>query len=118
MGLEHYRLYIYGKPIEISTDHQVLEPLIKKNRSNKTYSARLPRWLDRFAHFDMNNNHIAGKHLAVSDYLSRHPSTEFENTETYDEESLINCIVPFLNFTSKYESLKTRGPIEAQERHQ
>ena len=35
-GLEHFRLYIYGKPIELLTDHQALEPLIKRNRSNKT----------------------------------------------------------------------------------
>ena len=28
-GLEHFRLYIYGKPIELLTDHQALEPLIK-----------------------------------------------------------------------------------------
>ena len=40
-GLEHFRLYIYGKPIKLLTDHQALEPLIKRNRSNKTYSARL-----------------------------------------------------------------------------
>ena len=39
-GLEHFRLYIYGKPIKLLTDHQALEPLTKRNRSNKTYSAR------------------------------------------------------------------------------
>ena len=44
-GLEHFRLYIYGKPIKLLTDHQALEPLLKRNRSNKIYSARLPRWL-------------------------------------------------------------------------
>ena len=37
--LEHFRLYIYGKRIKLLTDHQALEPLIKRNRSNKTYSA-------------------------------------------------------------------------------
>ena len=41
-GLEHFRLYIYGKPIKLLTD-QALEPLIKRNRSNKTYRARLTR---------------------------------------------------------------------------
>ena len=35
-GLEHFRLYVYGKPIELQTDHQALEPLIQQNRSNKT----------------------------------------------------------------------------------
>ena len=65
-GLEHFRLYIYGKPIKLLTDHQALEPLIKCNRSNKTYSARLTRWLDRLAHFSINVSHMAGKQLALS----------------------------------------------------
>ena len=72
-GLEHFRLYIYGKPIELLTDHQALEPLIKRKRSNKTYSARLTRWLDRLAHFDINIKHIAGKHLTLTGCLSRNP---------------------------------------------
>ena len=66
-GLEHFRLYIYGKSKELLTDHQALEPLIKRNRTNKTYSARLTRWLDRLAHFDINIKRIAGKHLALTD---------------------------------------------------
>ena len=65
-GLEHFRLYIYGKPVKLLTDHQALEPPIKRNRSNKIYSARLTRWLDRLAHFTIKVNHIAGKHLALT----------------------------------------------------
>ena len=78
-GLEHFRLYIYGKPIELLTDHQALEPLIKRNRTNKIYSARLTRWLDRLAHFDINIKHIAGKHIALNNYLSRNPISKPEN---------------------------------------
>ena len=33
--LKHFRQYIYGKPIELLTDHQALEPLIKRNRTKK-----------------------------------------------------------------------------------
>ena len=40
-GLAHFRLYIYGKPIKLLTDHQAQEPLIKRNRHNGTNSARL-----------------------------------------------------------------------------
>ena len=43
-GLEHFRLYIYGKPIKLLTNHQALEPLIKRNRSNKTY--KVGGWTD------------------------------------------------------------------------
>ena len=45
-GLKHFRLYISGKPTELITDHQALELLIKRNRSNKTYSARLTGLID------------------------------------------------------------------------
>ena len=104
-GLEHFRLYIYGKPIKLLTDHQALEPLIKRNRSNKTYSARLTRWLDRLAHFTINVNHIAGKHLALTDYLSRNPVLPPQADDTYDEEYVINNILPHYSFISKYGCL-------------
>ena len=53
-GLEKFRFYLYGKRVRLYTDHQALEPLIKRNRSNKQYSARLTRWLDRLTHFDIS----------------------------------------------------------------
>ena len=45
-GLEKFRFYLYGKKVHLYTDHQALEPLIKRNRCNKQYSARLTRWLE------------------------------------------------------------------------
>ena len=92
-GLEHFRLYIYGKPIELLTDHQALEPIMKKSSSNDTYSARLTRWLDRLANFDIQIKHVAGKHLKLTDYLSRNPISKPEQIESYDEEYVINCII-------------------------
>ena len=108
-GLEHFRLYIYGQPIKLLTDHQALEPLIKRNRSNKTYSARLTRWLDRLAHFTINVNHIAGKHLALTDYLSRNPSAPPQTDDVYDEEYVINSILPHYKFISKYGCLSNHA---------
>ena len=64
-SLENVRFNLYGKPIYILTNHQALEPLIKRNRSNKTYSARLTQLVDRLAHFTINVNHIAGKKLST-----------------------------------------------------
>ena len=104
-GLEHFRLYIYGKPIKLLTDHQALEPLLKRNRSNKTYSARLTRWLDRLAHFDININHIAGNHLALTDYLRRNPVMNANSDDIYDEEYVINCIIPLHAFTDQFGCL-------------
>ena len=101
-GLKHFRLYIYGKPVELLTDHQALESLIKRNRSNKTYSARLTRWLDRLAHFDIRMKHVAGKHLKLTDYLSRNPISK---PEPIDEEYVINCLIPLLEFINNYGSI-------------
>ena len=97
-GLEPFRRYIYGRPIKLLTDHQAREPLIKRNRSNKTYSARLTRWLDRLAYFTINVNHIAGKHSARTDYLSRNPSAAPQTDEAYDEEYVINNVIPHYKF--------------------
>ena len=108
-GLEHFRLYIYGKPIKLLTDHQALEPLIKRNRSNKTYSARLTRWLDRLAYFTINLNHIAGKHLAITDYLSRNPSAPSRTDDVYDGKYVINNILPHYKFISKYGCLSNHA---------
>ena len=104
-GLEHFRLYIYGKPVKLLTDHQALEPRIKRNRSNKTYSARLTRWLDRLAHFTLNVNHIAGKHFALTDYLSRNPIAPAQNDDVYEEEYVFNSIAPHYGFVSKFGCL-------------
>ena len=104
-GSEQFRLYIYGKPIELLTDHQALEPLIKRNRSNKTYSARLTRWLDRLAHFDIQIKHVEGKHLKLTDYLNRNPISKPEPMENYDEEYVFNCIIPLLEFINNYGSI-------------
>ena len=104
-GLEHFRLYIYGKPVKRLTDHQALEPLIKRNRSNKIYTARLTRWLDRLAHFTRNVNHIAGKHLALTDYLSRNPIAPAQNDDVYEEEYVNNSIAPHYGFVSKFGCL-------------
>ena len=108
-GLKHFRLYIYGKPIKLLTNHQALEPLIKRNRSNKTYSARLTRWLDRLAHFTINVRHIAvRKNLALTDYLSRNPTAPAQSDDVYDEEYVINNIVPHLKFMNRNGSLSNQ----------
>ena len=80
----------------------MLEPLIKRNRSNKTYTARLTRWLDRLAHFDIQIKHVAGKHLNLTDYLSRNPISKPEPIENYNEEYVFNCIIPLLEFINTH----------------
>ena len=53
-AIDHFRYYVYGKRVNFLTDHQVPQPLRKRNRARKHDSARLTRWLDRLSHFDVN----------------------------------------------------------------
>ena len=50
-GLEHFLLYIYGEPIELLTDHQSLEPIIKRNRSNKNLQRKKNKMVRQISAF-------------------------------------------------------------------
>ena len=59
---------------------------MKKNKSNKQYSARLTRWLDRLNHFDITLKYTAGKEIKFTDFISRNPTEE-----NYGEEFVIDA---------------------------
>ena len=77
------------------TDHEALEPLTKRNRCNKQYSARLTRWLDRLAHFDIaiqHIQHIEESSLKFTDYRSQNPVEGAMPEDKYDEENVISIL--------------------------
>ena len=49
------------KKVNLLTDHQALQPLLKRNRVHKQNRATLTRWLDRLSHFDVNAQYTAAK---------------------------------------------------------
>ena len=104
-GLEKFRFYLNGKKVFLYTDHQALEPLIKRNRCNRQYSARLTRWLDRLAHFDIAIQHIAGSNLKFTDFLSRHPVEHAATANVYDEQYVFNILSEQAELNLKYGSL-------------
>ena len=104
-GLEKFRFHLYGKKVYLYTDHQALEPLMKRNRCNKQYSARLTRWLDRLAHFDIAIQHIAGSNLKFTDYFSRNPVEGATPEDNYDEEYVINILSEQAKLNAKYGQL-------------
>ena len=105
--LEKFRFYLYGKKVFLYTDHQALEPLIKRNRCNKQYSARLTRWLDRLAHFDISIQHIAGSNLKFTDFLSRNPVEGVATENVYDEQNVINILTEQAELNLKYGRIIT-----------
>ena len=101
-GLEKFRFYFYGKKVFLYTDHQALGPLIKRNRCNKQYSARLTRWLDRLPHFDISIQHIAGSNVNFTDYLSRNPVEGATTENPCDEQYVINTLTEQAELNLKY----------------
>ena len=79
--------------------------MIKRNRCNRQYSARLTRWLDRLAHFDIAIQHIAGSNLKFTDFLSRNPVENASNEEVYDEQYVINFLSEQAELNAKYGTL-------------
>ena len=79
--------------------------LIKSNRSNKQYSARLTRWLDRLTHFEKAIQHITGSNLKSTDYLSRYSGREGHDGKNYDEVYVINILAKQANLNLKYGKL-------------
>ena len=116
-GLEYFRYFVYGKRVKLLTDHQALQPLLKKNCAHKQYSARLTRWLEKLSHFDVNVQYTAGKNIPLTDYLRRHPIIPTEIAELgnkadglteaeAEEEFVINQIYGLLEFNQKRDSIK------------
>jgi hypothetical protein len=68
-SLKHFRHYVYGKPIELHTDHAPLKWLM----SHKDTSSRLIRWAMQLQEYDLNINYKPGKQNTNADALSRIP---------------------------------------------
>ena len=116
-GLDYFRYYVYGKRVNLLTDHQALQPLLKRKRAHKQYSARLTRWLDRLSNFDVNVQYTAGKNIPLTDYLSRHQIVNTganaaennfsgQNETESEEEFVINQIHGLFDFIQTNGSIK------------
>ena len=115
--MENFQFHLYGKKVHLYTDHQALEPLIKRNRSNHQYSARLTRWFDRLAHFDIAAQHFAGSNLKFTAYLSRNPVGGAPIENKYDEEYVINILAEHAELNAKIVRLSTGNQNTANKKH-
>ena len=105
-GLEEkFLFYLYGKKVHLYTDHQAVEPWIKRNRSNQQHSERLTRWLNRLAYFDIAVQHIAGSNLIFINILSRNPVDGAAIEDKYEDEYVINNLTEHAELNAKYGSL-------------
>ena len=104
-GIEKFRFTLYGKVVYLYTDHQALEPIIKRNVAYRQNNARLTTWPDNLKHFDTSQKHTAGKILALTDCLSRQPTEEAMTEEVYNEEYVINIFSELFKLNHKYGQL-------------
>ena len=101
LGLGKIPISPISKQVQLFSDHQALEPLLKRNKTNKQYSARLTRWLDRLNHFDICLKHTAGKEIKFIDFISRNPTEIPEPVENYEEKFVINAIAQLATINAR-----------------
>lgn len=98
---ERFHQYIYGKTVEVHSDHKPLESILKKPLAKAP--ARLQRMLLRLQRYDINLIYKQGKSLKVADALSRAylPETaeEISEEEMKSQVHLIYANLPCSNET-------------------
>jgi hypothetical protein len=68
-GCEKFHCYVYGKPIDIDSDHKPLVSISRKPLVQA--SPRLQRLLLRLQKYDVTINYLPDKYVYVADALSR-----------------------------------------------
>ena len=93
---ERFHQYIYGKTVEVHSDHKPLENILKKPLA--ATPARLQRMLLRLQKYDINLSYKQGKLLKVADTLSRaqlsQTAEEISNEEMKSQIHLIYANLP------------------------
>ena len=72
---ERFSTYLIGLRFHIETDHKPLVPLFSTKRLDEL-PIRVQRFRMRMMRYDFSISHVAGKHLATADALSRAPTGE------------------------------------------
>ena len=83
---------------------------MKRNKTNKQYSARLSRWLDRLNHFDISLKHTAGKEIKFTDFINRNSTEKPE--ENYKEEFVINAIAQLATVNARIGRIFNQSETE------
>jgi hypothetical protein len=67
LAIEHFKQFIYGRPVTVYTDHQTLKYLLTVDEP----AQRLARWLDQLRMFDLTIEYRKGTANANANALSR-----------------------------------------------
>ena len=89
-------MYIYGRPIQVVTDHKVLVPMF--NKSNSKPSLSIECWMMKLQGYDITVVFSPGN-TNPADYMLRHPiskSCDMVNMVTWEQqltEQNVNFVV-------------------------
>ena len=82
-GLERFHCFVYGRPVQVFSDHRPLEAIQMKQLSK--VPPRLQRMMLRMQQYDATITYKPGKEMVYADYLSRYcqspgPEIDLERT--------------------------------------
>ena len=83
-GCTKFHQYVYGKKVNVQTDHKPLEALFKKPLFQAPQ--RLQRMMLRLQRYDLQVEYELGKNLFIVDTLSRAPEVSNETTGNKKDE--------------------------------
>ncbi|CAC5389777.1 unnamed protein product [Mytilus coruscus] len=90
-GCERFHQYVYGRTIEVETDHKPLEAIFKKPLVNAP--PRIQKLMLRLQKYDINVVYKPGKLMYISDTLSRAYLNEFDNSCDKDIDAQVHLLV-------------------------
>ncbi|XP_063360657.1 uncharacterized protein K02A2.6-like [Cydia amplana] len=98
-GCSRYHQYIYGKQIEVETDHRPLESIFKKPICD--IPLRLQRMRLHLQKYDIIVKYKPGKDLLIADALSRHNLKTNDNLLEQEIEAQVRMVVSSLPVTDR-----------------
>ena len=75
-ALEHFRVYLFARPLRLRTDHRALQWLFSKEPKA---SARISGWLATLMEYFMQIEYVRGSENAIADALSRLDSVSIDS---------------------------------------
>jgi len=113
-GCERFHQYVYGKDIEVHTDHKPLLNIVNKMNIGQA-PPRIQRLLLRLLRYTVELKFIPGKLLFIPDTLSRafvcRPPSESDVILQNEAELMVHSFIANLNCTDEFKS-KLRVEIE------
>ena len=98
---EYFHLYVYGKPVEVYTDHKALVTIYENPKSKPP--ARIERWALRLQPYQLTVRYRKGEENP-SDYMSRHLSKQAQPVSLH--EKVAEEYISYIATTTTPKALK------------